>query len=255
MSKFIIYKGTGGLVHMLKGIALCIQKAKETNRILILDTLHHAAFKMNFSRLFSIMDPSLRYKDDYDGCPVTLDNQNAYAQCMHGKYWLLGKNITDVDWNTTDDVIIYAGCGRDMHFETIKVVPAIREKLDKEPKVERPYISGHFRNTDIRNNIQTFIHTLKKTVQQTGIQTFYLATDDSTARDQIATELPHLTIIQYVFPPPNIRNLHYTKDTYTQVYECLRDFYFILRSDVFIPSKSGMSELLIEMRTFKYTFF
>jgi hypothetical protein len=85
-----------------------------------------------------------------------------------------------------------------------------------------------------------------------------LATDDSTARERIATELPaDITIVQNTVPPANIGNLHYgSKDKYKQVYECLRDFYFILGAEEFIPShKSGMSRLAMEMRKNKFSFF
>lgn len=130
--------------------------------------------------------------------------------------------------------------------------------MDNEKKIEEKYIAGHFRNTDMKHDINEFIDKIKETINKTGIKTFYLATDDSTARDKIATELPtDITIIQNTVPPENIGNLHYgSKDKYKQVYECLRDFYFILQAEEFIPSrKSGMSRLVMEMRKNKFSFF
>jgi hypothetical protein len=253
---YIIYKGTGGLTHMLRGIVLCIQKAKETNRKLIIDTLHHSAFKMDFGSIFFIKD--LDYSDTYDGCPVSDEIQHLYAQCNQGKYWLLDKNVSDVDWNTTDEVIVYAGCGSKSHYpKQIKVVEKIKKELDEEKKINGKYIAGHFRNTDIRNDIEEFIGRVKEAIHKTGINIFYLATDDSTARDKIANAIPDIHIVQHTFPPPNIRNLHYdSKDKYKQVYECLRDFYFILPSDEFIPSyATGMSDLILDMRKHNYSFF
>lgn len=258
MLKYIIYKASGGLVHMLKGIHFCIQKAKETNRKLIIDCANHSAFMMDFGRIFYIDDASLNYSDNYDECPVSDEIKKAPAKYINGQYFIGERNISIVDWDTRDDVIIYAGAHGNLQMKNIKVVQKIKDDLDNEKKIEGKYIAGHFRNTDMKHDINEFIDKIKETINKTGIKTFYLATDDSTARDLIASELPaDITIIQNTVPPANIGNLHYgSKDKYKQVYECLRDFYFILGSDEFIPShKSGMSRLAVEMRKNKFSFF
>jgi hypothetical protein len=258
MVKYIIYKASGGLVHMLKGIHFCIQKAKEMNRKLIIDTFNHSAFMIDFGRIFFIDDASLNYSDTYDDeCPVCDEIKNTPAKYINGQYFIGEKNISIVDWNTNDDVIIYSGAHGSLQIKNIKVVKKIKDDLENERKIEGKYIAGHFRNTDMKHDINEFIDKIKETINKTEIKTFYLATDDSTARDKIATELPDITIIQNTVPPANIGNLHYSsKDKYKQVYECLRDFYFILGADEFIPShKSGMSRLAMEMRKNKFSFF
>jgi hypothetical protein len=244
---------------MLKGIHSCIQKAKETNTKLIIDTLNHSAFKMDFSSVFFIDDSSLNYSDAYDECPVGDEIRKAPAKYVNGQYFIGERNISIFDWDTTiNDVIIYAGAHGNLQMKNIKVVQKIKDDLDNEKKIEEKYIAGHFRNTDMKHDINEFIDKVKETINKTGIKTFYLATDDSTARERIASELPvDITIVQNTVPPANIGNLHYgSKDKYKQVYECLRDFYFILGADEFIPShKSGMSRLAIEMRKNKFSFF
>lgn len=258
MRKYIIYKASGGLVHMLKGIHFCIQKAKETNRKLIIDCANHSAFMMDFSRIFLINDASLNYSDNYDECPVGDEIRRAPAKYINGQYFIGEQNISTVDWGTANDVIIYGGAHGNLQMKNIKVVQKIRDDLENEKKIDEKYIAGHFRNTDMKHDINEFIQRVKETINKTGIKTFYLATDDSTARDLIASELPEdITIIQNTLPSPNIGNLHYgSKDKYKQVYECLRDFYFILGADEFIPSnKSGMSRLAMEMRKNKFSFF
>jgi hypothetical protein len=258
MVKYIIYKASGGLVHMLKGIQFCIQNAKETNQKLIIDCVNHSAFKMDFSQIFFIDDASLNYSDTYDECPVGDEIRKAPAKYINGQYFIGERNISIVDWNTHDDIIIYAGAEGNLQMKNIKVVQKIKDDLDNENKIEEKYIAGHFRNTDMKHDINEFIDKIKETINKTEIKTFYLATDDSSAREKIATELPEdITIIQNTLPPPNIGNLHYgSKDKYKQVYECLRDFYFILGAEEFIPSrKSGMSRLAMEMRKNKFSFF
>jgi hypothetical protein len=259
MVKYIIYKASGGLVHMLKGVHFCIQKAKETNRKLIIDCANHSAFMMDFGRIFFIDDASLNYSDNYyNECPVGDEIKKAPAKYINGQYFIGERNISTIDWDITDDVIIYGGAHGNLQMKNIKVVQQIRDDLENEKKIEEKYIAGHFRNTDMKHDINEFIQRVKEIINKTGIKTFYLATDDSTTREQIAIELPKdIIIIQNTVPPANIGNLHYgSKDKYKQVYECLRDFYFILGADEFIPSrKSGMSRLAVEMRKNKFSFF
>ena len=213
---------------------------------------------MDFSRIFFINDSSLNYSDKYDECPVSDEIKKTRAKYINGKYCIGERNISDVDWDITDDVIIYGGGNGNLQMKNIKVVQQINDDLDKEDKIEGKYIAGHFRNTDMKHDINEFIERVKETINKTEIKTFYLATDDSTARGQIETGLPEdIIIIQNTVPPANIGNLHYgSKDKYKQVYECLRDFYFILGAEEFILShKSGMSRLAMEMRKNKFSFF
>ena len=213
---------------------------------------------MDFSRIFFINDASLNYSDNYDGCPVGDEIRKTPAKYINGQYFIGEKNISTVNWDITNDVIIYGGAHGNLQIKNIKVVQKIRDDLDNEKKIEEKYIAGHFRNTDMKHDINEFIDKIKETINKTGIKTFYLATDDSTARERIASELPaDITIIQNTVPPANIGNLHYwSKDKYKQVYECLRDFYFILGAEEFIPSyKSGMSRLAVEMRKNNFNFF
>jgi hypothetical protein len=187
---------------MLKGIHFCIQKAKEMNRKLIIDTLNHSAFMMDFSRIFFIDDASLNYSDAYDECPVGDEIKKTQSKYINGQYFIGEQNISTVDWDITDDIIIYAGAHGNLQMKNIKVVQQIRDDLDNEKKIDEKYIAGHFRNTDMKHDINEFMDKIKETINKTGIKTFYLATDDSTAREQIATELPaDITIIQNTVPP------------------------------------------------------
>jgi len=63
--KYLIYKGTGGLVHMLNGLQRAIDICKNENRILIIDTKVTTPFKHKFSDFFFIFDKDLIYYSDY----------------------------------------------------------------------------------------------------------------------------------------------------------------------------------------------
>jgi hypothetical protein len=214
---------------------------------------------MDFGRIFFIDDASLNYSDAYDDeCPVGDEIRRTPAKYIKGQYFIGEINISIVDWDTHEDIIIYGGAHGNLQMKNIKVVQQIRDDLENEKKIDEKYIAGHFRNTDMKHDINEFIDKIRETINKTEIKTFYLATDDSTARERIVSELPEdITIIQNTVPPANIGNLNYGyKDKYKQVYECLRDFYFILGAEEFIPSrKSGMSRLAMEMRKNKFSFF
>jgi hypothetical protein len=126
----------------------------------------------------------------------------------------------------------------------------INKRLKSEIKIKDSYISIHFRNTDIKNNITDFI--LKIRNLDTNIKTIYLASDDNSSYDILQKELPDFIIIRNTIPPKNITNLHYCSDAcndkYNEVYNCIRDIYFILNSTYFIQSKnSGLSQYIILM--------
>ena len=59
MQKYIIYKGTGGLVHNLRGLSFAIKIAIEQKRILIIDMNKNPAFGTSFSRFFDVNIPGL----------------------------------------------------------------------------------------------------------------------------------------------------------------------------------------------------
>ena len=67
MNYYLIYKGTGGLIHMLLGLVYCINYCIKYKNILIIDVISHKCFKHYLSDFF-ILDCSnieLIYSEDY----------------------------------------------------------------------------------------------------------------------------------------------------------------------------------------------
>lgn len=108
-----------------------------------------------------------------------------------------------------------------------------------------------------RLRLSVFVREIESLIKKTGITILYLATDDALAKTKIETHLPGVTIVQYTVPQANVSNLHYgCADKYRQVYECLRDVFFLTMSDMFVPSmNSGLSKLVLEMRKSKFSLF
>jgi hypothetical protein len=88
-------------------------------------------------------------------------------------------------------------------------------------KIVEPYISIHFRNTDIKNKLKRF----------TNINTVFLATDNAKTINAMKKLLPKLKIIELSKPKLNVKNQHYAstnkEEYYNQIYATLRDLYFI----------------------------
>ena len=65
MNKYIIYQGSGGLVHLLGGLVYCCNYINnKKNYILIIDIKNHKAFGNNFSKYFNLKN--IKYSENYD---------------------------------------------------------------------------------------------------------------------------------------------------------------------------------------------
>ena len=67
--RWIIYKGSGGLAHMLGGLSDAIKIAKKTRRHLVIDCQSAGAFQSSFDKYFYIEDEGLSYSCSYDQIP------------------------------------------------------------------------------------------------------------------------------------------------------------------------------------------
>ena len=68
--------------------------------------------------------------------------------------------------------------------------------------------------------------------------------------DYLKENLNNIEILRITIPKCNIYNLHYELiNKYESVYNCLVDIYYLLNSDIFIPSiKSSLSRWILNMR-------
>ena len=262
--KYFIYKGTGGLFHNLKGLSRAIQLSIEYKAILIIDMKIHRPFGGNFNDYFTLVSNELEYYDNYEKVPKELiENVKTKNAKFFGYY---NKNITEHSLGFSssyridqekDVNVLYGACG----FSLSKVIKVNNQYFNNITSNNLPikenYISVHFRNTDIKNEIDNFYLEIEKAVKKHNIYTLYLATDDYSFYENIHTKFPELQLIQKTQPLQNVKNLHYgTDNPKKQMYECLQDVYYILLSDVFIPSRnSGFSKCIIEMIKKKFTIF
>ncbi len=67
--RWIVYKGSGGLAHMLGGLSDAIKIAKRTQRHLVIDCQSAGAFQNSFDQYFYIEDEELSYSCSTEQLP------------------------------------------------------------------------------------------------------------------------------------------------------------------------------------------
>lgn len=272
-TKWLIYKGSGGLFHNLSGLFFALNCAKSQSRKIIIDTDKHPAFGVRFSDYFCHYCPGIDIYFDYNEINKTKEKALTYkslnlkdiednrALFNNGRYYLMGHPLL----NFSDKIdpklplVVISTWDRIDHidYRQIKVHNRVFDRLKLEPTPDSPYISIHFRNTDISNDIAKFVEKIKDIRKKKPINVLYVASDDSNVYSHLQKTFPDMKILRYTKPPEGIKNLHYSAcDKDKQMYECLRDLYLILKSDYFIPSlNSNVSLALIRMiETKEYIF-
>ena len=260
--RFLIYKGSGGICHNLSALMTAINICEEQKRTLIIDMEMHNAFKISFSKIFTINDlkipyfepndldiKNIQYKDillnDIFNSPIKFNKLNDKE-----KYTIFNEVISNLNKKNNENIVILATSYGSNSKKTysIQINNDITNMLNKEEIINEKYISIHFRNTDIKNDINKFILCIKKLIKETNINILYLASDYNEAYDIILDSIPTLKIIRKTIPPKNIRNLHYSSENkFQELYECIRDMYYICKSTYFIPSvNSGFSKMIIK---------
>lgn len=264
--KYLIYKGTGGLVHMLNGLQAAIEICKKENRILIIDTKKTGSFKNNFDNYFFIYDKNLKYFTNYDNIdhnlffediPI-LNIENHGTKLINNKYYLTDSNYLIQDLTDMNDknVRIYAGYYHE-YIQNIRLQNNILyETFDNTIEYinqYKPYISVHFRNTDMKNSLIDFKKKIKNASNKYNIKNIFIATDDYNAFDNFKKSFQDLTFFK-VCDAPNCdgKNIHYhfnNKDTLIK--NTLKDMYMIIKSKYFIPSiNSGISKWIIHQQKY-----
>jgi hypothetical protein len=273
---YVIYKGTGGLIHMLSGLVFCIDYCIKFNNILIIDVISHICFKHYLNDFFIINCPSLTYSEDYSliepknllfARSITIDYIKNYPNVekieMHDGQKIMNYRINNIIIKKSLGIIptksklnVYAGFGKHDFLSIIKylkVKPEILEIIKQKEQINN-YIGVHFRNTDIKNNFNEIVNLIKKH----NYNTIYLATDDYNAYNQFKNALPNHNIYQYTIPiNSNGEPIHYKNpDKYNLILNILIDLYFLYKANEFINSNwSLVSKFVSAMRNEKKSIF
>jgi len=256
-NKYIVYKVSGGLNHMLGQINNIIHLSKISNRLLIIDC-NGGAFENDFNKYFNI--PDINYSTNYDWLynDSSLD-KNMFEKYIKsniryiekGTYFLENKKVS-LNFNevlNSNDKILYLTRVNTIKTKWhIKVNKNIVDEISKK-KIKEKYVGVHFRNTDIKNDINKFISEILKLPEIYNI--IYFATDDYNAIYKLKDLTKKFKIIQYTNPlNTKGHNIHYNNPNKDEVImNALIDMYHLTYSSHFIPSiESSFSKRIIEIR-------
>jgi hypothetical protein len=255
MIKYLIYKISGGLNHMLIQINNAIHLSKITNRYLIIDC-NAGAFKNDFNKYFNI--PDFDYSIDYDCLYPDLINPEIEFYNKETVKWtengyflddkLVSIQVKDIEDN---DKIVYTtylyGLGSIPWY--IKVNKNIMDVISKN-KINEKYIGIHYRNTDLKNKLETILPQIQRL--SLLVDLVYLGTDDYTAYDRLAKLADNkFKIIQYTKPFNNEgKNIHYGNPNKDEVImNTLIDMFHLMYATYFIPSpNTSFSRRILELR-------
>lgn len=271
---FVIYQGSGGVIHLLGGLVYCIEWCQKNNHHLIIDIKNHISFKNNFDDFFYIKQFT-KYSYNYDIIPnnikyfqgMPLERIKSINACRKkddkGRYlpgyWIDNLSIccSLESYKRSDIIKMYVGHGGNMHFNIIRYIgvkPDIINICKEKDQITSRFIGVHFRNTDRINDINTYINNIKK--QKNKL--IYLATDDSMAFDIFVLRLDTYEIIQYTKPfNGNGQPIHIVSNNmYEVILNLIIDMYMLLKCDIFIPSPASLvSKLITLMRNNKKNIF
>jgi hypothetical protein len=269
--KYILYIGSGGLAHMLSGLSLCIEYAKKNKRILIIDLYKCGYFQNKFSNYFILLE-NIIIEENYD----SIINDNYYdisiknffdskIYLVNRKYTCLNKNLTDtLDNPSTDKIVIYCGCGKGNINNNIYVKDNIKNIIKSKciNLIEEEYLSIHYRNTDLKHDINFFIEIINKNkilLKKNNINKIFISSDDCKAFEEfnkiLHKEFKLFRVSDVI--ETNGAPLHYfSKDKEKVTMDILTDIYLILNSKYFIQSKnSGISKWIKMMNNSKKNIF
>jgi len=258
---YVIYQGSGGLIHMLGGLVYCIEYCKKYKHFLIIDVKNHSCFNQNFSDFFYLKDFN-NYSEDYNmisndiSCfkKISLEyisKNNAIHRGNINGYWIKNINV-NCSLNSyeinKDRVKIYVGHGGNNRQNIVRYIgikPEILKQIKDNYNIENEYIGVHFRNTDRVNNINNYINIINS--YNNINTTVYLATDDYNAFDMISKSISHNKIIQFSKPYNNNGGpIHFSNvDKKELVMNLLIDMYFLINSSIFVPSEDSLISKLV----------
>lgn len=217
------------------------------------------AFKHNFNDYFII--PNYEYYTNYENVDKNLFKINEHARIINDIYFLINEErkplqkitLTPLEIINSNEKIIYVSFIRHSKNFTIPwYIKANKSIVDKISinKIEDKYIGIHYRNTDMKHNLEQFIPKLIKFSKDCKI--IYLGTDDCTGYDRLNKLLDkRFKILQYTKPfNNNGKNIHYgNPDKNEVIMNALIDMYHLVYSTYFIPSqKSSFSKVILELR-------
>jgi len=299
---YTIHLCTGGLAHMLKLLGTTISYCKVSGRTCVIYSENHAAFLMPFYDIFTPTNKFVREKllvsereyadiisnyafnSPINAPPILSSVKLQYygTEELGNKYALVKNNLKysyNLELNEDEDKTPFqltTGQRCDRKNRKLNLIGGwqssltalkindyiINEALLRQSELMDSYIGVHFRNTDMKHDINTIFDDLRNTVLETKINQVFLATDDISSLELFRSEFPEL-VFKSLSEIPDYKKLgqksiHYMSikamdkaglSKKKQVEDALCDILCLADSTHFIASRnSAMSHLVQFLR-------
>lgn len=273
--KYVIYKGSGGMCHMLFSIQGTMEDCVKNRYNIIIDTRKLKSFDGDFFKYFEIVNfpKDLTYSGKYDntegkmykGKELKYYNDCSLKFVSGTQYTVVNKNKDKLFDISSSKFLKEIKEGNDVAMVTHNMKPFSRNnknyirvrkditkkiinRLPKELK-NKKYIGVHYRNTDIKTPKEQVMKKILETSKKTGIKNVYFATDDFNAYENFKEELKEINFYRSCIPiklENGKNNIHYgTEDKKKVVMDCLTDLYALIKCDEFVGSNtSGMTNFI-----------
>ena len=167
----MIFKATGGISHMLCGLAHCIEYAKKLGYFIIIDCKSATSFATEFKNLFYL--ENVAYSEDYASLSTEAQKVLPNNFSQHPARYITHNTTCKVDSEPPvfikineiqikkQPVQFYAGLGRSISSHVLillhhlKIQDSVKKELLK-CQIKQTYIGVHFRNTDMKHDFAIF---------------------------------------------------------------------------------------------------
>lgn len=233
MVQYLIYNGSGGLVHMIIGLNKAVNIAEKENRILIMNLKKYYLFNNNLNNFFNI-DLNIEWYEDIN---IIVNDYNKLEN-----YNLILDNIENKEYDNKNFNIF-----KEKNITFLKgFVSNIPDFLKVNSKIDKlilqnhnikllkeKYIGIHYRGTDRKHNLNSILEKLKMISNNENIKNIFLATDDYQNFDKIQEYCINNNYnFHYNIKPINTNGkaLHYTYNNKTQLtLNLLVNMYFLYK--------------------------
>ena len=277
MYKYVIYKGSEGLINMLGGVAYCADWCIQNNHKLLIDFKSNPHYNIYFSTFFYLKDfdfienydlIDFDFIENYDlidfNNEININNLKNYIPKIiinnNVKKYEFNNNIISKSlycWDKNSNIKIYCGNGGLSRQKICRFIRIKNDILIKILKYELnvkydTYLAIHYRNTDIKNNIINFYDMIEK------FQNIYVATDDIMIVSKLQKKFPDKNILSFSEPEKSsIIPMHYLKkNKYNLVFNLLVDIFICTKSNDFVGSpNSSISRLIFFFKNHNTTIY
>lgn len=255
--KYLLFYSSSGLTHSLSGFAYCCEFIKNNDYKYSLVVINPYT---EFLKYFNIRDKKIIITNNISD-DVLFFNKYKYGQLKNKTYKYIDYNKYCIDYEDEKDIDLNLNleeikndfdnlifCGPKNLYKINDYIVIKKEIFNVLKNINvNNHLAVHFRNTDIKNNVNDFIKRINENLND-DIKYIYVATDDITAINCFNDNFKNYNINVNDERKNDKRN-HFRDLDYDDFMILLKDIYICSKADIFIDSyNSGLSMFIKDIK-------